>query len=216
MIDTALHQGRRRKMAKDLAAKNTYNEKVISAMSIVPRHAFVAAGLEMMAYEEKPLAIACGQTISQPSTVALQSHILGDISCKRVLEIGTGCGYQTAVLLQMGAEVYTIERLKELCVTAKGNLKRIGYDKAHLFLGDGYKGLPQYAPFDAIIVTCCAKTLPQALTSQLAIGGVLAIPIETQGNGQVMYTITRVSENEFKQREIGTCSFVPMLEGVVK
>lgn len=216
MIDSALHQGRRRKMAKDLTAKNTYNEKVISAMSIVPRHAFVAAGLDNMAYDEKPLAIACGQTVSQPSTVALQSHMLGDINGKKVLEIGTGCGYQTAVLLQMGAEVYTIERQKELCTIANSNLKKTGYGKAHLFLGDGYNGLPQYAPFDAIIVTCCAKTLPNSLMEQLSIGGKMAIPVESAGEEQVMFSITRLSESEFTQEERGKCSFVPMLEGVVK
>lgn len=216
MIDTALHQGRRRKMTKGLTAKNTYNENVISAMSVVPRHAFVSAGLDNMAYEEKPLAIACGQTISQPSTVALQSHLLGEVKGKKILEIGTGCGYQTAVLLQMGAEVYTIERHKELCLVANSNLKKCGYDKAHLFLGDGHKGLAQFAPFDAIIVTCCAAAVPQGLTSQLATGGKMAIPVERENGEQMMVVIKRVSEEVFEEEEIGKCSFVPMLEGVVK
>ena len=216
MIDTALHQGRRRKMVKGLAARDTYNERVISAISVVPRHAFVSAGLDSMAYEEKPLAIACGQTISQPSTVALQSHLLGDIRGKKVLEIGTGCGYQAAVLLQMGADVYTIERHKELCRVANGNLKRCGYGNAHLFLGDGHKGLPQFAPFDSIIVTCCANGIPQALTSQLAVGGRMALPVERGKGVQMMVLVTRISESEYRQEDIGLCSFVPMLEGVVK
>ena len=215
-IDTAQYQGRRKKLVKELMAQYCYNENVINAISIVPRHIFVEPGLTHLAYLDKPLPIASGQTISQPSTVALQSHLLGDVKGKKVLEIGTGCGYQTAVLLQMGAEVYTLERQKELCTIANSNLKKTGYGKAHLFFGDGYNGLPQYAPFDAIIVTCCAKTLPNGLMEQLSIGGKMAIPVESAGEEQVMFSITRLSESEFKQEERGKCSFVPMLEGVVK
>ena len=216
MIDTPQHQGRRLKMAKELAAQNTYSERVIRAISIVPRHAFVSAGLDNMAYEEKPLAIACSQTISQPSTVALQSHLLGDVNGKRVLEIGTGCGYQTAILLEMGAEVYSIERQKELCMVANGNLKRNGYNNANLFLGDGHNGLSQFAPYDAIIVTCCAKEIPDKLLSQLKVGGRMVIPIENTNSKQSMFVVERTGESEYVKSEIGEYNFVPMLEGIVK
>ncbi len=216
MIDTPQHQGRRRKLAKELAAQNTYSERVISAISIVPRHSFVSAGLDILAYEDKPLAIECSQTISQPSTVALQSHLLGEIKGKRVLEIGTGCGYQTAILLEMGALVYTIERHKALCVVANSNLKRNGYNDAKLFLGDGHNGLPQFAPYDAIIVTCCAKEVPSKLLSQLKVGGRMVIPIENTNSKQSMFVVERTGESEYGQKEIGECNFVPMLAGVVK
>ncbi|MBR5856347.1 MAG: protein-L-isoaspartate(D-aspartate) O-methyltransferase [Bacteroidales bacterium] len=203
-------------MAKELAAQNTYNEDVISAISIVPRHLFVSSGLDNLAYADKPLAIACSQTISQPSTVALQSHLLGEITGKRVLEIGTGCGYQTAILLQMGAEVYSIERQKELCMIANGNLKRTGYNSANLFFGDGHNGLPQFAPFDAIIVTCCAKEIPEKLLSQLKDGGKMVIPVGHINNRQNMLVIERTAEKEYTKRVVGECNFVPMLDGVTK
>ena len=214
--DSALYQGRRNKLVKELEGISDYNENVIGAISVVPRHIFVAQGLTHLAYLNRPLPIPSGQTISQPSTVALQSHLLGDIKGKKVLEIGTGCGYQTAILAQMGAEVSSIERHKELCRTANATLKKLGYTNITLYLGDGYKGLPQSAPFDAIIVTCGAEKVPETLLKQLKTGGRMVIPIGEYNKQQEMFVITRITENDFHYTSAGKCSFVPMLEGVVK
>lgn len=214
--DTAQYQGRRKKLVKELQEQYNYNENVMNSISIVPRHIFVEAGLRHLAYFDKPLPIASGQTISQPSTVALQSHLLGEISGKKVLEIGTGCGYQTAVLAQMGATVSSIERLKELCRTANANLKKAGARNITLYWGDGYKGIPANAPFDAILVTCGAERIPEALLQQLAVGGKMVIPVGENNKEQQMLVITRETETEYRREQMGKCSFVPMLEGVVK
>ncbi len=231
-IDTEYHKGMRTKMVKELregnnqslkasdsnhASRSTaYSTGVLDAVSTIPRHIFVAQGIRHMAYQDKPLPIAGKQTISQPSTVACQSSLLGCIKGEKVLEIGTGCGYQTAVLAQLGAKVYTIERIKELCRIAKGNLKRLGYNNVTLCWGDGYKGLQQAAPFKAIIVTCAAETIPEALLLQLEIGGRMVIPIGEKNKPQQMFVITRQSESNFHRTIMGECSFVPMLEGVVE
>lgn len=214
--DTAQYQGRRKKLVKELQEQYNYNENVMNSISIVPRHIFVEAGLRHLAYFDKPLPIASGQTISQPSTVALQSHLLGEISGKKVLEIGTGCGYQTAVLAQMGATVSSIERHKELCRTANANLKKAGVRNITLYWGDGYKGIPANAPFDAILVTCGAERVPEALLQQLAVGGKMVIPVGENNKEQQMLVITRETETEYRWEQMGKCSFVPMLEGVVK
>ena len=214
--DTAQYQGRRKKLVKELQEQYNYNENVMNSISIVPRHIFVEAGLRHLAYFDKPLPIASGQTISQPSTVALQSHLLGEISGKKVLEIGTGCGYQTAVLAQMGATVSSIERHKELCRTANANLKKAGVRNITLYWGDGYKGIPANAPFDAILVTCGAEKVPEALLQQLSVGGKMVIPVGKNNKEQQMLVITRETETEYRQEQMGKCSFVPMLEGVVK
>ncbi len=214
--DSPLYQGRRKKLVKELQEKNICNNNVLDAISAVPRHIFVEPGLTHLAYYDQPLPIATGQTISQPSTVALQSHLLGNIRGKKVLEIGTGCGYQTAVLAQMGAKVSSIERQKELCKIANANIKKIGYENVTLYWGDGYKGIPANAPFDAILVTCGAETVPETLLMQLAVGGNMVIPVGENNKEQEMLVITRRSENEFDRTKAGKCSFVPMLEGVVK
>ncbi len=214
-LDSPLNRGRRRKMVESLKVEfPSCNIRVVEAISEVPRHIFVDAGLDHLAYQDKPLPIAAGQTLSQPSTVAVQSHWIGDIRGKKVLEIGTGCGYQTSILAQMGAEVHSIERQKELCRVANHNLKRLGYGNVSLYWGDGHKGLPQIAPFEAIIVTCCARAIPQELLRQLAVGGRMVIPVELGGGEQQMVLVTKNSENSFEENVIGRCSFVPMLEGV--
>ncbi len=213
MNNADLYIGQRRMMVQDLQQKFQYNEEVLRAMGIVPRHLFLEKGMEHLAYDDKPLPIAAGQTISQPSTVAMQSHLSGIKKWDKVLEIGTGCGYQTAVLAQMGARVYSIERQRELYMGAQKNLARLGYDKPLLFFADGYKGLPQFAPFKAIIVACCAPEIPKELLLQLEIGGKMVIPVEDKDGGQSMAVIERISENEFNKTTHGKCSFVPMLEG---
>lgn len=213
--DSELHIGQRKKMVKELEKRNIYNSRVLDSIMSVPRHIFVAQGLRHLAYQDRPLPIASGQTISQPSTVALQSHLLGDITGKKVLEIGTGCGYQTAVLAQMGAIVYSIERHKDLCRIANGNLKKLGYSNITLCWGDGYKGISKVSPFHAILVTCGAESVPQSLLMQLEVGGKMVIPVGDLHKEQEMFVITRKSETEFERLAIGKCSFVPMLEGVV-
>ena len=214
--DTAQYQGRRKKLVKELQQQYSYSENVMKSISIVPRHIFVEAGLRHLAYFDKPLPIASGQTISQPSTVALQSHLLGEVSGKKILEIGTGCGYQTAVLAQMGANVSSIERHKELCKTANSNLKKLGYTNITLYWGDGYKGIPANAPFDGILVTCGAEKVPEALLQQLAVGGKMVIPVGENNKEQQMLVITRETQTQYSSQQLGKCSFVPMLEGVVK
>ncbi len=225
--DTEYHKGLRAKMIKELKECGSqtgstsgnvisYSASILEAMASVPRHIFVAQGLRHLAYQDKPLPIAGKQTISQPSTVALQSTLLGEINGEKVLEIGTGCGYQTAVLAQLGAKVYTIERQKELCRIANGNLKSLGYNNVTLCWGDGHKGLQQAAPFKAIIVTCAAQSIPEALLLQLEIGGKMVIPIGEKNKPQKMFVITRQSESNFHRCQMGECSFVPMLEGVVE
>lgn len=198
---------------QQLQQKFPYDAQVLEAMNVVPRHLFLEKGMEHLAYEDNPLPIAAGQTISQPSTVALQLTLSGIRRGGKILEIGTGCGYQSAVLVQMGARVYSVERQRELYLAARRKLARTGYDNAIQFWGDGYKGLPQFAPFKAIVVACCAQEIPRELLLQLEIGGKLVIPIEEKGI-QVMAVIERISENEFNRTTHGRCSFVPMLEGI--
>ncbi len=216
MNNAELYIGMRKKMVQQLQQKFQYGREVLEAMNAVPRHLFIEKGMEHLAYEDKPLPIAAGQTISQPSTVALQTHLSGVQKWDKVLEIGTGCGYQTAVLAQLGARVYSIERQRELYLAAQKNLARMGYDKPLLFFGDGYKGLPQFAPFKAIIVTCGAPQLPQELLLQLEIGGRMVIPIGEEGQQQTLAVIERIGEKEFNKTTHGKCSFVPMLEGTNK
>lgn len=213
MGNTELYIGQRRMMVQQLLQKFPYDAQVMEAMNVVPRHLFLEKGMEHLAYEDKPLPIAAGQTISQPSTVAQQISLSGIRRGGKVLEIGTGCGYQAAVLEQMGARVYSVERQRELYMAAQRNMARMGYEKSLLFLDDGHKGLPQFAPFRAIIVACCAQVIPQELLLQLEIGGRLVIPVEEKGQ-QVMAVLERISEKEFNRTTHGRCSFVPMLEGV--
>ena len=179
-------------------------------MSKVPRHLFLDSSFEAHAYQNKAFPIGADQTISHPFTVAFQSELLQLKENHTVLEIGTGCGYQTAVLLEMGAKVYSIERQQELFKKTKLFLPKLGYRAKQLIFGDGYKGLPEYAPFDSIIVTAGAPYVPNPLLSQLKIGGRLIIPI---GNDpQIMHLYVRTSATEFKKETFGEFRFVPMLE----
>lgn len=216
MLDSLLQKGKRANLIKEISRKFAYDSEVLRAMNTVPRHLFVDAGLEHLSYEDKPLPIAAKQTISQPSTVAMQTHLLDIKKWDKVLEIGTGCGYQTAVLAEIGARVYTIERQKELYIAAQKNLAKTGYDKPILFFGDGYAGLEQFAPFKAIVVTCGAADIPENLLMQLEIGGKMVIPIGEQSNEQQLSVITRKGESEFDRTTHGEYSFVPMLSGVCK
>lgn len=176
MLDTLQHKGRRKKLLEQLRAKYEFDSKVIEAIGRVPRHMFVEPGLDHLAYLDKPLPIGVRQTISQPSTVAFQTSLLNLKKWDKVLEIGTGCAYQTAVLVEMGYRVYSIERQKQLYISAQQNLNRLDYQSPILFLGDGFAGLPQFAPFNGILVTCGAPEIPKELLKQLCVGGRMVIP----------------------------------------
>ncbi|WP_297762263.1 protein-L-isoaspartate(D-aspartate) O-methyltransferase [uncultured Muriicola sp.] len=210
MKDTFKHKGMRNQLAELIASKGIRNKKVLAAIRTIPRHLFMDSSFEDHAYQDKPFPIAADQTISQPYTVAFQTELLDVEPDHKVLEIGTGSGYQTAVLLHLKAKVYTIERQLELFKKTNLFFKKMGYRPKKFVFGDGYKGLPEHAPFDGIIVTAGAPEVPKKLLGQLKIGGKLVIPV---GKGdQEMLRITRKSDTEFAQEEFGTFRFVPLLE----
>ena len=208
--DTHKHRGLRNKLVEQLRAKGITDTRVLDAIGEVPRHLFMDSGFEDHAYQDKAFPIAAEQTISQPYTVAVQTQLLALKPGHKVLEIGTGSGYQTAVLLQLKAKVYTIERQLELFKKTSLFFKKMGYRPKKAVFGDGYKGLPEAAPFDGIIVTAGAPEVPKALLSQLGIGGRLVIPVGT--SEQSMTLFIRVSEKKFEKKELGTFRFVPLLE----
>jgi len=208
--DTFKHKGKRQQLAAIVAAKGVKNKKVLEAIKSIPRHLFMDSSFEDHAYQDKAFPIAADQTISQPYTVAFQTELLEIEKGNTVLEIGTGSGYQTAVLCELGAKVYSIERQQELYKKTKIFLSKIGYRPKYLGFGDGYKGLPEYAPFDKIIVTAGAPYVPNALLSQLKVGGRLVIPIGE--NVQIMTLFIRKSNKEFDKKEYGDFRFVPLLE----
>ena len=198
-------------MVNALQKKGVSDPKVLAAINEVPRHLFMETLLDHMAYDDFAMPIRCGQTISAPSTVAFQTELLDAAKDMKVLEVGTGSGYQTAVLCQLGARVFSIERQKELYDFTKPLLSRLGYH-AKCFLGDGFRGLPEYSPFDRIIITCGAPYVPEALVEQLKVGGVMVIPVG-EGN-QEMLRIVRMGEGkgEILQQRYGDFKFVPMLD----
>ncbi len=213
MLDSLQHKGRRKKLIEHLKAQYNFEPKVLEAMERVPRHIFVEYGLDHLAYLDKPLPIGAKQTISQPYTVAMQSHLLYQKLSRfdKVLEIGTGCAYQTAILAELGMRVYSIERQRSLHLIGQKNLNRLEYHNPTLFYGDGFAGLPKFAPFKGILITCGAPNVPNSLLAQLAIGGRMVVPL---GSGvQKMLTIDRLSENEYSRNEHGEYRFVPMLKG---
>ncbi len=210
MKDTLKHQGLRKQLILLLKQKGILNQSVLDAMNKVPRHLFIDSSFEAHAYQNKAFPIGADQTISHPFTVALQTELMQLKTNHTVLEIGTGCGYQTAVLLEMGVKVYSIERQQELFKKTKLFLPKLGYRAKQLIFGDGYKGLPEQAPFDSIIVTAGAPFVPNPLLSQLKIGGRLIIPIGD--DPQIMHLYVRSSQTEFKKETFGEFRFVPMLE----
>jgi protein-L-isoaspartate(D-aspartate) O-methyltransferase len=208
--DTSKHQGLRNQLATVLAAKGITDGKVLNAIREIPRHLFIDSSFEAHAYQDKAFPIAAEQTISQPYTVAFQSQTLAVSAGDKILEIGTGSGYQTAVLLELKAVVYTIERQKELFKRTSLFLPKIGYKPKKFIFGDGYKGLKEEAPFDKIIVTAGAPYVPNPLLAQLKIGGKLLIPVGDKT--QIMTLFIRKSAKEFEKHELGDFAFVPMLE----
>ena len=210
MRDTAKHQGLRNQLAKVFEAKGIIDNNVLNAVRKIPRHLFIDSSFEDHAYKDKAFPIAADQTISRPYTVAFQSQTLEINSGDKVLEIGTGSGYQTAVLLELKAEVYSIERQHELFKKTSFFLPKLGYKPKRFIFGDGYKGLPEEAPFDKIIVTAGAPFVPKPLLAQLKVGGKLLIPVGDKT--QIMTLINRKSVKEFEKQELGDFAFVPMLE----
>lgn len=209
MIDTYRHQGLRRKLVETIKSKGINDEKVLEAIGKIPRHFFLDSSFTEIAYQDKPFPIGLGQTISQPYTVAFQTELLEVEPGEKILEIGTGSGYQACVLVEMGAKVFSIERHRDLHKTSKALLEQIGY-QPKLFYGDGYLGLPTFAPFDKILVTAGAPDVPDALLNQLKIGGYIVIPLGGSGN-QIMTRLKKISETEFKKQEFGHFRFVPLL-----
>ncbi len=210
MIDSYKHIGMRKQLVESIRSKGIRDPKVLAAMEKVPRHFFFDSSFLKYAYEDKPFPIGSGQTISQPYTVAFQSELLQVRKGDRVLEIGTGSGYQACILAEMGAKVFSIERQRALYEKAVKFLPKMGYT-IKLFFGDGYKGLPAFSPFDRIIVTAGAPYIPDPLIMQLTIGGILVIPVG-EFDIQIMTTVTRTGEDSFDKRDHGTFRFVPLLE----
>ncbi|MBA3663651.1 MAG: protein-L-isoaspartate(D-aspartate) O-methyltransferase [Bacteroidetes bacterium] len=214
--DEYLFKGKRKRLVEQLRSKGIKNDQVLAAIEKVPRHLFfdnttARPALLDHAYSDKALPIGAGQTISHPYTVAFQTEQLELRSGEKVLEIGTGCGYQTAVLIEMGVKVYSVERQKTLFDKTKIFLPHIGYTSAKLVYGDGYKGLPQFAPFDKIIVTAGAPYIPNDLLEQLKVGGIMLIPIG-EGVSQEMIWLKKNSSTGFDKKTLGSFKFVPLLQ----
>lgn len=211
MHDTFVHKGKRKILVDYLRDKIGISDpNVLKAMSEVPRHLFIESIFEDYAYEDRAFPIAAHQTISHPSTVAEQSQLLQVKSGEKILEIGTGCGYQTAVLLAMNAHVYTIERQKDLFDFSRNKFRELHLRPKFQSFGDGFAGLPTFAPFDKIIVTCGAEILPTELLKQLNVGGKMVIPLG-KTDEQILYRFTKISPTEFEKEEFGAYKFVPML-----
>ena len=214
MTDTYRHKGLRNRLVDALRKRGIADEAVLAAIHAVPRHFFLDKAFEEHAYEDKPFPIGNEQTISQPYTVAYMTALLEVKRGDRILEIGTGSGYQAAILAAMGARVFTVERQEALYLHAKALLAHLGLTGVRCFFKDGTKGLPEYAPYTGIIVTAGAPVVPEPLRQQLALGGRLIIPVGE--DVQYMYRIERLSEQEYKEEILDAFRFVPFLEGVKK
>ncbi|MFK7775704.1 MAG: protein-L-isoaspartate(D-aspartate) O-methyltransferase [Saprospiraceae bacterium] len=213
--DTYRHKGLRKKLVETIRAKGIRDEKVLTVINSLPRHFFMEKGFEEWAYVDKAFPIGSDQTISQPYTVAFQTELLQIKKRDKVLEVGTGSGYQAAILALLGARVHTIERQEALFHKTNELLGKLDVGNIRTYFRDGYKGIPEFAPFDKMIVTAGAKNIPTALKNQLKIGGVLVIPVGDDKT-QKMYRITRVSEKEFEKEEFANFRFVPFLKGTNK
>lgn len=215
MKDTYRHKGLRKTLIKTLRAKGIKSEKVLAAMHALPRHFFLDKAFEEWAYQDKAFPIGNKQTISQPFTVAYQTSLLEIKKREKVMEVGTGSGYQASILALLGARVYTIERQEDLFLKTNQLLNKLDVGNIRTYFRDGYKGLPEFAPFDKIIVTAGAKSVPPLLKAQLRIGGIMIIPVgddETQS----MLRIQKISESHFTEEVLDSFRFVPFLKGLNK
>lgn len=213
MTDSFEAKGKRKKLVAELRSKGIIDEDVLRAIDVVPRHIFMDPAFLIHAYVDKAFPITSGQTISQPYTVAIQTSLLKIKKRDKILEIGTGSGYQAAILAEMGAKVYTIERYRDLFMKAQRTLTSLGYS-ADFFFGDGYEGKAQYGPFDGIIITAAAPGVPEKLLQQLKIGGKLVVPLG-EGDSQVMTLVQRTGTDSFEYSSHGSFVFVPMLKGTI-
>ena len=212
--DNYRHKGLRQQMVNQLRADGFGNEKVLAAINEVPRHIFLDSSFVELAYQDKAFPIGSGQTISQPHTVAFQTQLLQLEKGMKVLEIGTGSGYQACVLAAMGAKVFSIERQRNLFFKTKEILEQLSF-RGKVFLGDGYEGLPTYQPFDRIIITAGAPSIPETLIQQLKPGGIMVIPMDNaDGEGQTMLRVTKLEDDSLKKEEFGDFKFVPMLKEI--
>lgn len=212
MIDSYKHKGLRKKLVDEITYKGIKDKRVLEAIGKIPRHFFMDSTFDKMAYQDKPFPIGSEQTISQPYTVAFQTELLEIKKGDKVLEIGTGSGYQAAVLLEIGAKVYTIERHHDLFLKSQKILHQLAY-KPNSYYGDGYLGKPAFSPYDKILITAGAAEIPEDLIKQLKIGGYMVAPIGT--NVQTMKRITKLSETKYDIENFGEFVFVPMLKGKV-
>lgn len=212
--DNYRHKGLRKQLVDQLRSKGITDEAVLSAINEVPRHVFLDSSFVELAYQDQAFPIGSGQTISQPHTVAFQTQLLNVENGVKVLEIGTGSGYQACVLAAIGAKVFSIERQRNLYFKTKKTLEQLPF-KVKTFLGDGFDGLPTYAPFDRIIITAGAPSLPEALVKQLKAGGIMVIPMDNaDGDGQTMLRVTKQADGTLKKEEFGDFKFVPMLKEI--
>jgi protein-L-isoaspartate(D-aspartate) O-methyltransferase len=212
--ESLIFKGMRAVMVERLKERGIKDINVLNAMAKIPRHIFISKGFEAQAYEDKPFSIAGGQTISQPFTVAIQTELLQLQKFDKTLEIGTGSGYQTVVLAEMGAVIYTVERLKELYLGARRKFRQLGYS-INSYWGDGYEGKENYAPFKKILITAAIPQIPQKLLTQLDSGGRLVAPVG-EGNTQRMTIIDKISEDDYVRSYYDNpFKFVPMLEGTL-
>ena len=211
--DSYYHQGLRSKLVTTLRQKGIDDERILSAFMSIPRHFFLDSAFAKWAYTDVPFPIGSDQTISQPYTVAFQTKLLELKGTEKVLEIGTGSGYQACVLAYLGAKVYTIERQEQLFHKTNTLLEKLGYGRIRTLLGDGYRGAPRFAPFDRILITCGAPYIPQDLLDQLKVGGFMVVPL---GDGEVqrMIRIKKVAPDDYEKEDFGAFRFVPFLKGV--
>ncbi len=212
--DNYRHKGLRKQLVELLRTKGIIDEAVLSAINNVPRHIFLDSSFVELAYQDKAFPIGSGQTISQPYTVAFQTQLLQVVKGMKVLEIGTGSGYQACVLAAMGAKVFTIERQRNLFFKTKEIIEQLSF-RVKTFLGDGYEGLPKHQPFDRVIITAGAPGIPDALVQQMKPGGIMVIPMDNaEGDGQIMLKVTKKEDGTLKREAFGDFKFVPMLKEI--
>lgn len=213
--DNYRHKGLRKKLVSELVKKGIRDERILEAIGTIPRHFFLDKGFDEWAYKDVAFPIEADQTISQPYTVAMQTFLLDIRPKEKILEVGTGSGYQACVLAFLGAKVYTIERQEQLFLKTSAFLPEIGYGHIRTLYGDGYKGAPRFAPFDKILITAGAPEIPEDLIEQLKVGGIMVIPFG-EGDVQEMIRIIKVSEKKITKEKHGAYRFVPLLKGTNK